>query len=151
MKLIVIVAAVLGLLVGCGSGGEDQSASTAPTVSQPSTPTVEVPAPTTPAEDKPGLAAAEVVAAFTAAKLPVQHARNNSKNCETMQLGCLEMITTDDVTITTWGDAAPMEAYAQAFGQDAFVLRNVVLQYAGARTPAAARPKYQLALTRLAG
>lgn len=150
--MLVIVAVMLGLLVGCGGSGEDNAASTAP-VSTP-TPVSVVPeesVPTTPADDKPGLAAAEVVAAFTAAKLPVRHARNNSKACVEQELGCLELISTDDVTITTWGDAVAMEAYAQAFGAEAFVLRNVVLQYAGAKTPAAMRPRYQLALTRLAG
>lgn len=149
MKLVALVIVLAGLLVGCGGSGEDRSASTAPVASPPSP--VQVPVPTTPADDKPGLAAAEIVAAFTAARLPVRHARNNSKNCVEQELGCLEMISSDDLTITTWGDAVAMEAYAQAFGPDAFVLRNVVLQYAAARTPAAARPKYQLELTRLAG
>lgn len=92
-----------------------------------------------------------MLAAFRSANLPVRNPRDNSKNCDAQQLGCLEMTTTDDVTITTWGDAAPMEAYATAFGTEAFVLRNVVLQYAGAKTPAAMRPQYQAALTKLAG
>lgn len=150
-KLVVVLVAVVGLLAGC-SGGGDAPASTAPAASQPATttPTVE-PSTPPPVEDTPGLAAAEVLAAFTKAKLPVRNPRDNSKNCVSMQLGCLEMITTDDVTITTWGDAVTMEAYAQAYGMEAFVLRNVVLQYAAAKTPATARPKYQAALTRLAG
>jgi hypothetical protein len=153
MRVIAIVAATAALLVGCSGGGDD-SASSTPPANQPSTTapaTVEVPAPTTQAEDKPGLAAADVVAAFKTAKLPVTHARDNSRNCEGLQLGCLEMITTDDITVTTWADSPSMEAYAHGFGTEAFVAWNVVLQYAAARTPAKLRPRYQQVLTKLAG
>ena len=149
MRLIAIVAAVL-LVAGCSSNDEG-SPTPAPT-SQPPAATPEPSSATPPpVEETPGLSAAQVLQAFTKAKLPVRNARNNSRNCDAQQLGCLELISTDDVTITTWGDAASMEVYAAAFGADVFVLRNVVLQYAAARTSAALRPKYQLALTRLAG
>lgn len=149
MRVIAIITAAVLLVAGCSSN-EGSPAAVQPTVAATSSAAPSTATPP-PVEETPGLAAAEVVAAFQAAKLPVRRARNNSKNCETQELGCLEMVTSADVTITTWGDAVSMEAYAQAFGADAFVLRNVVLQYAAARTPAAARPKYQLALTRLAG
>lgn len=146
--MIAIIAAAVLLVAGCSSN-EGSPAAVQPTTAVSSAPPSTATPP--PVEETPGLAAAEVVAAFQAAKLPVRRPRDNSKNCDAMQLGCLEMITTDDVTITTWGDAVSMEAYAQASGTEAFVLRNVVLGYAAARTPATLRPKYQLALTRLAG
>jgi hypothetical protein len=152
MRMIASTIAAVLLVAGCSSNDES-SPSPAPT-SQPPATSAPTPEPSSatppPVEETPGLAASEVLAAFMTAKLPVRHARNNSKNCETQQLGCLEMVTTDDVTITTWGDSVAMETYAQAFGTEAFVLRNVVLQYAAAKTPATMRPKYQAALTKLA-
>ncbi|MET9313841.1 hypothetical protein ABZX12_18670 [Kribbella sp. NPDC003505] len=149
MRGVAVIAAAVLLAAGCSSNDEG-GPSPAPT-SQPPVATAEPTANTPPAEETPGMSAAQVVQAFTKAKLPVRNARNNSANCDAQQLGCLELISTDDVTITTWGDAASMEVYAAAFGADVFVIRNVVLQYAAARTPATLRPRYQLALTRLAG
>lgn len=146
MRVIVIIAAVVLLAAGCSN--QDSPLPAAPTQSSTAT---AAPAPSTSstptAEEKPGLSAAEVVAAFQAAKLPVRRPRNNSANCETMQLGCLELITTDDVSVTTWSDSVAMETFAQAYGKEAFVSGNVVLSYAAARTPASLRPKYQQVLT----
>lgn len=150
MRVIAIIAAAVVLLTGCSGSKETPAASQPPASSVPAT-VVEPTSPPASSEEPRGYSAAEVLAAFKAAKLPVRNARDNSTNCESMQLGCLEMLTTDDVSITTWGDAVTLEAYAQAYGKEAFVANNVVLSYAGARTPAKMRPKYQAALTALVG
>jgi len=143
MRVIAIVAAVVMLAAGCSSENSPPAAAPTSTSTTPTEEPVEIP---TPVEFTPGpYTADEVLAAFQAAWLPVRNPRDNSKNCE--ELGCLQLMTTDDVSIYTWGDSVPMELFAHELGKDAFVLGNVLLQYAGARTPEKMRPKYEAALT----
>lgn len=148
MRVIALAAAAVMLVAGCSSGSEDPPAAASQQPAASTVPaTVEE---STPAEEEPvGLTAAEVLTAFQQAKLPVRHPRDNSNNCDAMQLGCVQLTTTDDVSIYVFVEAAAMENFAASFGKDAFVSNNVVLSYAGAKTPATMRPKYQAVLTGL--
>jgi hypothetical protein len=150
MRVIAIVAAVVMLAAGCSS--EDSPPAAAPTsasVEAPSSSTE--PAESSEPPDGPHYhrSADEVLAAFTAAKLPVREPRDNSKNCDELQVGCVQLMTTEDVSIYIFVDAASREIFAGSLGRDAFVYGNVVLSYAAARTPVALRPRYQQVLTAL--
>lgn len=140
MRVIAIIAAVVLLSAGCAN---DQASPPAASTSPSSTPSTATTKPSPPAPAK--LTAEQVVAAFAAAKLPVRNPRDNSKNCAS--LGCAQLATTDDISVYTWDDPAAQKRFVTAFGPTrAFSLGNVVLSYAAARTPAAARPKYQQVL-----
>jgi hypothetical protein len=90
-----------------------------------------------------------VVDAFQAAGLSVPHARDNSANCA--QLGCVQQVTTDAITVLTFKDAAGAAKVASGYGADAHQQGTVVLEYAAAKTPAADRPKFEAALAKLVG
>jgi hypothetical protein len=148
MRAIAITIAAMLLVAGCSSNDDPASP---PVASQPPTAAASAPVetPKPPPEVPAGLGAAEVVEAFKAAKLPVRNPRDNSKNCEEMQLGCLELMTTDDISVYTWDDAAAQQKFAAVFGKEVFASGNVVLSYAAARTPAKLRPRYQQVLAGL--
>lgn len=143
MRVIAITAAAVLLAAGCANDQvSPPAASTSPSTS---TPVKATPKPSPPASTPVKLTAEQVVAAFAAAKLPVRNPRDNSRNCES--LGCAELTTTDDISVYTWDDPAAQKRFVTSFGPTrAFSLGNVVLSYAAARTPAAARPKYQQVL-----
>jgi hypothetical protein len=138
----VLALGVLVLATGCGGGGS---------ASQPPAPVTTAAAASSPTEvdGHMVLTAVLVVNGFKAANLPVRNERDNSKNCESQGLGCIELTTSDDLSIYTFYDRAAQEAMAASFGEDAYSSGNVVLQYAGARTPAAMRPKYEKVLDTL--
>ena len=83
-----------------------------------------------------------VVADLKAAGLPAANARDTTSGCR-KDLGCLQRVTTDDVTLLTFSDASDRDAYLAAFGEDAEVIGDVVLSYAAARTPMADRDRYE--------
>lgn len=144
MRVIAIIAAAVVLLTGCSGSKEEPAATQAPASTAPARET-----PVTPAKATTPLTGNEVIVEFAAANLPIGNVRDNSKNC--VKLGCVELVTTDDVSIYVWHDAAAQKHFATTFGSEAFSAGNVVLEYAGARTPAKMRPKYQAALTELVG
>ena len=102
---------------------------------------------TTPTVSENTISAQSVVTAFEKANLPVTNPRDNSKNCQ--DLGCQQMITTDDVTVVSFTDSAAEAKYVNAFGSNAYQKGPIVLQYAAARTPEATRATYQTQLNTL--
>lgn len=139
-----VVATLAGLgivLTGCGgSGGEPAAA--------PSNPPAVTVSSTKPAAAESSidghqvLSAVNVLEGFQAAKLPVRNDRYNDANCESMQLGCIELLTTDDISIYTFADQGAQQTFAESLGEDGYSSGNVVLSYLAARTPQALRPKY---------
>ena len=81
--------------------------------------------------------------AFQQAKLPVRKARDNSANYESQQLGCIQLTTTDDVSVYSFATVDEAKAFVAASGTEVYSSGNVVLSYGAARTPAALRPRYQ--------
>lgn len=145
-RLIAVAAAGVLALAGC-SGGESPAVRDTPAAV--TTVTTPPPASSTPEVDgHQVLTTAIVLEGFAKAKLPARNQRDNSKNCES-GLGCIQMVTTDDVTIYTFADPSAQQAIAAAFGEDAFSSGNVVLQYAAAHTPVTMRPKYERVLAGL--
>jgi hypothetical protein len=150
MRVLLGVAVAALLLTGC-SGSDD--ANDAPPATAPVTTaavTTETPAAVdTPIDGHQVLSAVNVLQGFKAAKLPVRNDRYNDAYCESMKVGCIELLTTDDISIFTFADPTAQEVFAAAYGEEAFSSGNVVLSYAAARTPAALRPKYEKVLTGL--
>lgn len=95
------------------------------------------------------LTAQQVVDGFAAAGLPVTDARDNTgSNCS--DRGCAQMITTEDVTVLSFPDAAAATVYVKTWGPaDLHHLGTIVLSYAAARTPVVARPRYEATLVTL--
>lgn len=146
MRVLLGVAAAALLLAGCG--GSNDAGDTPP----PTTPAATVQTPTAAESSIDGhevLTTAIVLDGFKAAKLPVRNPRDNSANCEGLELGCIQLMTTDDISITTFADKAAQQKLVDTYGADAFSSGNVVLTYAAARTPAANRPKYERVLAAL--
>lgn len=143
MRVLLGVAVGVLLLAGCGGSNDAADAPPAPVaVSTPA-------AAETPIDGHQVLTTAIVLAGFEAAGLPVRNARDNTANCEGLQLGCIQLMTTDDVSIVTFADPAAQQMLAESYGVDGFSSGNVVLSYVAARTPAANRPKYEQVLAGL--
>jgi hypothetical protein len=141
----VVLVAVVGLaLAGCSDDG-GQAAT--PPSSTSSTPTPAETTPTaaasTPIDGHSVTSVAQVIDAFQQAKLPVRKPRDNSDNCESQQLGCIQLTTTDDVSVYSFATIDDAKAFATVYGTEAYTSGNVVLSYGAARTPAALRPRYQ--------
>lgn len=151
MKNLAAFAAAVLLLAVAGCSSDDQPAST---TQQSTTVTSTTPAePTTPAESEIDghqvLSAVNVLHGFQAAKLPVRNDRYNDANCETLQLGCIELLTTDDISVYTFAEGPEQAVFAASLGDDGYSSGNVVLSYLAQRTPAAMRTKYQAVLDKL--
>jgi hypothetical protein len=93
----------------------------------------------------------EVVTAFAAAGLPVLEPRDNTAgNCGSR--ACVQMITTENVTVLSFVDDAAAATYVSTWGPaDLHQQGQVVLSYAAARTPEAERPLYEAALATFLG
>jgi len=141
---------------GCsGSQEEGQAAApSTPVVASPSTPPAPTVTPTAasptpraaPSKTPPVLDPRSVLLAFMKAGLPVNDFRDNSQNCVSLQLGCDEQWTTDDVTVMSFRESAAQRKLVAAYGKDAASRGPYVLSYLAARTPAELRPKYEAAL-----
>lgn len=146
VRLVAVAAGVL-VLAGCG-GGESPAVQDTPAAAT----TAPAPASSSSSAEVDGhsvMSVAQVVDAFQKAKLPVRSPRDNSDNCEDLQLGCIQLTTTDDISVTSFATPAEAEAFAAASGSETYSSGNVVLGYAAARTPAALRPKYEKVLAGL--
>ncbi|MEV6413824.1 hypothetical protein [Kribbella sp. NPDC051718] len=148
--LAALTAAFLLLTIAaCSSNNEPAASTSQSTTIASTTPTA---APTTTASEIDGhnvLSAVNVLQAFQAAGLPVRNERYNDEACDTQQLGCMELLTTDDISIYTWADEAAQANFATTYGDAAYSSGNVVLSYLAQRTPAKLRPKYQAVLDKL--
>lgn len=134
--------AAIGMLCVAGCSSDEPSAAPTPVAASTTpatTPTVEPEI-----DGHQVLSAAVVLEGFKKAKLPVRNDRYNTGNCE--QLGCIELLTTDDLTIMTFADEAAQAHVTTVYAGQSYSSGNVVLSYAGARTPDALRPKYQQVL-----
>jgi hypothetical protein len=97
-----------------------------------------------------GPTAQEVVDAFIEAGLRAPKPRDNSRNCTgDGGLGCLQLITTDAISVYSWPTEASAQNYLAAAGDDLHGKGLIVLSYAAARTPKADRPKYEAVLNKL--
>jgi hypothetical protein len=135
--LLLIVAAA----TACTSADSDDSPASA---SSPTTPTSSA----APSADVAVPDASEIVSAFTSAGLPAPNPRDNTAgNCPDLQ--CVQLVTTDAISVYTFSSEGPAVHFAEAFGTEAHRDGLVVLSYAGARTPAADRPKYEQVLAEL--
>jgi hypothetical protein len=157
MKHLYLVLAAAGLALGPTACGSDQEPAAAPSTAPSSTAATE---PTTAPVDEPteptsapldghhSLTAGMVVGAFKDAGLPVRNPRDNTaQNCP--DLGCTQLISTDDVSIYTWADPVAQSAFAKSYGEGAHSSGNVVLSYLAARTPEKTRAKYERVLAPL--
>lgn len=129
-----------------------QAATPSPSSSSaPSTPAETTPGTTasTPVDGRSVMSVAQVLDAFRHAKLPVRKPRDNSDNCESLQLGCIQLTTTDDVSVYSFATVDEAKALAAASGTEAYSSGNVVLSYGAARTSAALRPRCQKILNSL--
>jgi hypothetical protein len=152
VRLVAVAAAGVLVLAGCG-GGESPAVQDTPaavTAATTPAPVASTPVASTPVVDGHSvMSVAQVIDAFQKAKLPVRSPRDNSDNCEDLQLGCIQLTTTDDISVTSFATPAEAEAFAAASGSETYSSGNVVLGYAAARTPAALRPKYERVLAGL--
>jgi hypothetical protein len=149
-KLVVLVAVVGLALAGCSDDGGQAAAPPPSSNSAPmpaeTTPTA---AASTPIDGHSVMSAAQVIDAFQQAKLPVRKPRDNSDNCESLQLGCIQLTTTDDVSVYSFATVDGAKAFAVASGTEMYSSGNIVLSYGAARTPAPLRPRYQKVLDSL--
>jgi hypothetical protein len=90
-----------------------------------------------------GATAGQVIAAFQAAGLPVPDQRDNSRNCD--DLGCVQLITTEAISVYQWPDSAGAKRQADVLGDDGYRVGGIVLSYAAARTPEENRRAYERA------
>lgn len=90
----------------------------------------------------------QVHEAFLAAKLPAANPRENTQLCTGQNLGCSQVITTDNLSIYVFDgkDSPAQVAFAKLYGKNSYSSGNVVLSYAAARTPEANRQRYQKVL-----
>ena len=98
------------------------------------------------------LTAEQVVDAFTAAGLPATDPRDNSGNCK--QVGCVQLITTDDVSAYQFPDPESASKWATGLGESSYMKGLIVLRFnLGGSDPTdpAAIPQYQSVLDGLAG
>jgi hypothetical protein len=146
LKLVALVA-VVGLgLAGCSDDGGQAGTPPPSSDSSAQTETTPTAAASTPIDGHSVMSVAQVIDAFQQAKLPVRKPRDNSDNCESLQLGCIQLTTTDDVSVYSFATVDEAKAFAAASGTEAYSSGNVVLSYGAARTPAALRPRYQKVL-----
>lgn len=135
-----IVVGVCGALVACGSakpaanGAKPSDAQNSPVIGASAAPT--------------GPTAQAVVDQFVASGLPVPNPRDNSKNCKT--LGCIELITTDAISIYVWPNESSAQHQVDVAAGDAYRYGTIALSYTAARTPSADRPLYEAALRNIA-
>jgi hypothetical protein len=140
---------VLATLVGLGLTGRttDVGQAGTPTLTSSVGRTQPETAPTaatsTPIDGHSVMSVAQVIDAFRRAKLPVRKPRDNSGNCESLRLGCVQLTTTDDVSVYSFATVAEAKAFAITSGAEVYSSGNIVLSYGGARTPATLRPRYQ--------
>jgi hypothetical protein len=131
MRTVVAVVVLAVALAGCSSAQEaTDTASSAPPAAAPAEPSS---APASAAGDaETTLTAEEAIAAIEAAGLPVGEIRDNSANCEDLEIGCEALITTDYVSAYQW--PSPEEAAAnEGFGpgRESLVVGAVVLHFGG--------------------
>ena len=138
MKKLLLIPLTALTVAGC-------TASVSSTPIEPSQPPSAVAAPTT----APGaLTAQDVAEAFAEEGLPATRPRDNTgANC--LDLGCAQLITTDDVSIYQFADLAAAKKMANVFDDGAHRDKLIVLQYVGARTSKADQKRYEKVLARL--
>lgn len=90
-----------------------------------------------------------VVRAFIKAGLPAANPRENTGGC--VDLGCSRLVTTDELSLYTFGTAKDRAAYVEAFGDDVAAVGPVVLSYAAARTPKTDRKRYEAVVRMVVG
>ncbi|WCN82898.1 hypothetical protein [Micromonospora sp. LH3U1] len=95
--------------------------------------------------------AQQVVNAFKAAGLKVPHPKDRSVDCgpDGLGLGCSELIATDAVTVYVFPDETSASDIAETWGGQSYRRGAVVLNYLGAKTSAADRPRYEKVLNGL--
>lgn len=84
-----------------------------------------------------------VIAAFQEAGLPLPELRDTSPQCAESLPGCVERITTENISVLAFDNEADAIAYAEGFGTDAFRRGLVVLSYAAAGTSEEDRAAYE--------
>lgn len=98
------------------------------------------------------VSAGQVIDAFAAAGLPVNAPRDNSGKCQS--LGCSTLITTDDVSVYQFPDAASAGNWADALADSGYQSGSIVLRFnIGGSDPTAPAdiPKYRDVLAGLGG
>lgn len=147
--MVVIAVAVLGTGCAADTSGSAAPAQTAMSTSAPS----EAPSPMASEVEQPDDAIAplelamSIVAAFVSEGLPAREPRDNTdRNCGS--LGCAALVTTDDITVVVFEDAAAQQRYAEGFA-GSHSTGPVVLQYAAARTPEGLQPRYEAVADRV--
>lgn len=107
---------------------------------------------TLPSAAEGAVSAGRVIDAFAAAGLPVNAPRDNSGKCQS--LGCSTLITTDDVSVYEFPDAASAGKWADALADSGYRSGLIVLRFnlgGSDRTDPADIPKYRDVLAGLGG
>lgn len=141
---LALLAAAAGMLAACDTSDSDSAANSA-TQQTSSTSSI-------PTASGTGLTAWQVVDSFIAAGLPAPNPRDNSGNCTgDGGLGCVQLITTDAISVYSWRTEATAQHQVDVAGGGAYRKGLIVLSYVAARTPEADRPRYEAVLNQLLG
>jgi hypothetical protein len=143
LTLIVVVGA---LLAACGTSDRGTAAdrTSQPVVQQTPDTSSAVVAPAA------GPTARQVVERFIEAGLSAPNPRDNSHNCTgNGGMGCVQLITTDAISVYSWPTEATAQHQAEGSGDNVYRKGLIVLSYGAARTPQADRPKYEAVLNKL--
>ncbi|MEV5543100.1 hypothetical protein AB0L13_40395 [Saccharopolyspora shandongensis] len=93
--------------------------------------------------------AQQVVEAFQRDGLAVPNLRDNTaQNC--VQLGCVQLVTTDAVSVLSFADESAASTFAGKLGEGAHQSGTIVLRYDAARTPKDQRAKFESSLAGIA-
>ncbi|MGI5159215.1 hypothetical protein [Microbispora sp. CA-102843] len=95
--------------------------------------------------------AQDVVQRFSDAGLSVPSPRDNSHNCDELQLGCIEFVTTESVTVMRFADETAAKEGASAYGKDTYQQGVYVLSFGAQRTPEDQRRRFTSELNRMVG
>ncbi|MDA0250712.1 MAG: hypothetical protein O3A42_07115 [Actinobacteria bacterium] len=93
------------------------------------------------------LTAGQVIDAFVAAGLPANAPRDNSGRCQS--IGCVRLITTDDVSVYQFPDPASASKWADGLADSGYLSGLIVLRFnVGGSSPTdpAAVPRYEAVL-----
>jgi hypothetical protein len=134
--------AFIALLAGCGGAGGPSASQSAGSgqSSAPAQPNGEADA---------GVKAGDVVAAFAKAGLPARSPRDNtSVSCAGTLPGCVELVTTDDVSVYRFASQDAANKWAAFPDKDR--VGKLVVSYSAARTPEKLRPRYKAIATEVA-
>ncbi|WP_190815010.1 hypothetical protein [Saccharopolyspora pogona] len=93
--------------------------------------------------------AQQVVEQFERDALAVPNPRDNTaQNCA--QLGCVQLVTTDAVSVLSSADESAASTFASKLGGSAHQAGTIVLRYDAAKTPADQRAAFEASLKKSA-